>query len=101
MIFPLAVLPDRTHGSIITPEESDLASINANQARLSQLLLQALRCANMADYHTIQKNGRCSVKRQPNEPIMRRNSMQSSPNLRCCHGMKRAENLKMIIHTCK
>lgn len=53
--FPFAVLPDRTHGSIITPEDNDVKSADANQARLGELILQALNCPGPSQYAVIQK----------------------------------------------
>lgn len=40
--FPLAVLPDRTHGNIVDPGDSGLSRDEKAQARLGQLILQAL-----------------------------------------------------------
>lgn len=51
--IPLAVLPDRTHGSIIDPEKSDIQSPAAYRERLGQLILQALDCDTPADYQAI------------------------------------------------
>lgn len=49
--FPFAVLPDRTHSSILNPLESDVASSPASQAKLSELILEALNCpADAAAY---------------------------------------------------
>lgn len=44
--FPFAVLPDRTHGSVVHPEELGLS----NQDQLGGLVLQALRVTGEAGY---------------------------------------------------
>ena len=51
--IPLAVLPDRTHGSVINPEKNDIKSPDAYEERLGQLILQALSCDTLADYQAI------------------------------------------------
>ena len=48
--FPFAVLPDRTHGSIIKPDGSDVNSSDALKGRLRTLLLEALACDDVATY---------------------------------------------------
>jgi hypothetical protein len=49
--FPLAVLPNRTHGSIIDPLGGDIASETPLQKQQFQnLILQALNCATQAEY---------------------------------------------------
>ena len=56
---PLAVLPTRTHGSIVDPDRStddskeDIPETPAEKARLGQLILQALGCQTAADYQGI------------------------------------------------
>jgi pimeloyl-ACP methyl ester carboxylesterase len=58
---PLAVLPTRTHGSIIDPDRSDAASheniseSDAEKAQLGALLLEALGCADFDAYQGIQQ----------------------------------------------
>lgn len=53
--FPCAILPDRTHASIITPESTDVkvTSKADSISVLSNLILQALNCATFAEYQTI------------------------------------------------
>ncbi|MBI4184673.1 MAG: hypothetical protein HY521_11835 [Proteobacteria bacterium] len=51
--FPLAVLPNRTHGSIVTPEESDVAGAADPRFDPGALILAALGCASGADYRRI------------------------------------------------
>lgn len=48
--IPLAVLPDRTHGSIVDPDRNDIKSPDAYEKRLGELILQALDCAGADDY---------------------------------------------------
>jgi hypothetical protein len=49
--FPFAVLPDRNHGTIITPEDNgSIGSTSAAQARLGELILEALACDSSAKY---------------------------------------------------
>lgn len=48
--FPLAVLPDRTHGNIIRPDESGLGKKQSTQDRLGQLIVQALSVNTAAQY---------------------------------------------------
>ena len=56
---PLAVLPTRTHGSIVDPDRStgdskeDIPETAAEKAQLGQLILQALGCQTAADYQAI------------------------------------------------
>lgn len=56
---PLAVLPTRTHGSIIDPARADpdndenIVETEAERAQLGQLILQALGCQDMAEYAAI------------------------------------------------
>jgi pimeloyl-ACP methyl ester carboxylesterase len=51
--IPLAVLPDRTHGSVIDPEKNDIKSPESYEKRLGQLILRALGCDTPADYQAI------------------------------------------------
>lgn len=57
--IPLAVLPTRTHGSIIDPERSskdnqeNIPESAAEKAQLGTLLLQALACQDFDDYQAI------------------------------------------------
>jgi pimeloyl-ACP methyl ester carboxylesterase len=53
--FPLAVLPDRTHGSIITPDNNEVTSNPTAQAQLGKLILEALNCASLVAYGDVQK----------------------------------------------
>ncbi len=48
--FPLAVLPDRTHGSIINPDEPGLSKKQDMQDRLGQLIVQALSVNTAKQY---------------------------------------------------
>jgi hypothetical protein len=49
---PLAVLPERDHTEITHPEQSG-EILPPKDARLRELLLQALRCVSLAEYKTI------------------------------------------------
>ncbi|MFM9971895.1 MAG: esterase/lipase family protein [Burkholderiales bacterium] len=57
---PLAVLPTRTHGSIIDPEralgdnQEDIVETPEEKALLGKLILQALACENFDAYQSIQ-----------------------------------------------
>lgn len=51
--FPCAILPDRTHASIINPDEPDVKADNAVQQRLGELILRALNCETFAAYQQI------------------------------------------------
>ncbi|HVY05314.1 MAG TPA: hypothetical protein VHB46_05010 [Burkholderiales bacterium] len=57
---PLAVLPTRTHGSIIDPDRADkdnqekIPESAEEKAQLGKLILQALGCANFDAYQAIQ-----------------------------------------------
>jgi pimeloyl-ACP methyl ester carboxylesterase len=51
--FPLAVLPDRTHGSIISPDEPGLGSKQDTHDRLGQLVVQALSVNTAAQYSRV------------------------------------------------
>ncbi len=48
--FPLAVLPDRTHGDIVLPDELGLSKVPKVQAQLGQLILQALQTNTPLQY---------------------------------------------------
>lgn len=52
-VFPFAVLPDRTHASIIDPAAPDIEVDAATQQRLGKLILRALNCETFADYQQI------------------------------------------------
>lgn len=60
--IPLAVLPTRTHGSIIDPDrisksnQEDIPENEEEKQQLGQLLLQALGCTDFATYRTIQES---------------------------------------------
>ncbi len=59
--IPLAVLPTRTHGSVVDPERADkdnredIAETPEEQAQLGQFILEALGCTTFEDYLTIQQ----------------------------------------------
>ena len=53
MAFPCAILPDRTHASIIDPAAPDVKAKAAVQQRLGALILAALNCETFADYQQI------------------------------------------------
>src|ERR1035437_2135961 len=51
MRFPLAVLPNRTHGSVIDPSSKDIAAeTSAEQKQDGDVILQALSCPDFAAY---------------------------------------------------
>lgn len=58
---PLAVLPTRTHGSVIDPEraapdsDEDIAETADEKALLGKLVLEALACDGIAQYRAIQQ----------------------------------------------
>jgi len=54
-LFPLAVLPDRTHGSIIKPDKLNLSmsKLPEMQKRLGLLILQALRTETPEQYSIV------------------------------------------------
>jgi pimeloyl-ACP methyl ester carboxylesterase len=51
--FPLAVLPDRTHGSIIAPDAPDVRTPPGHADRLGDLILAALACETRDAYRRI------------------------------------------------
>ncbi len=53
ILFPIAVLPDRTHSSIVTPDANEVASDPETAALLGKLLLEALQCEDFATYRAI------------------------------------------------
>lgn len=53
MTFPCAILPDRTHASIIDPASPDVKADAAAQQRLGELILRALNCETFAAYQQI------------------------------------------------
>jgi len=59
--IPLAVLPTRTHGSVVDPERAeranrdDIAETPEEKARLGQFILEALGCADFDAYRRIQQ----------------------------------------------
>jgi pimeloyl-ACP methyl ester carboxylesterase len=54
--FPLAVLPMRTHGSIIDPKGGDIGNETpAQKQQLADLILQALNCGTQNEYEDIAK----------------------------------------------
>jgi pimeloyl-ACP methyl ester carboxylesterase len=61
---PLAVLPTRTHGSIIDPQRGDrdnrekIAETPEEKDELGRLILRALGCAGFGEYRTIQQEWR-------------------------------------------
>lgn len=60
--IPLAVLPTRTHSSIIDPDRTNrdnldgIAETSAEKAQLGALILQALGCDDFVQYKQIQSN---------------------------------------------
>jgi hypothetical protein len=50
MEFPLAVLPDRDHATIIAPDELGYSSDATTQQLLGKLILEALVCESFGDY---------------------------------------------------
>lgn len=54
-LFPLAVLPDRSHGSVVHPEQPGFSRVPAIQDRLGKLILQALRVNNSQRYTGVRK----------------------------------------------
>jgi len=52
--IPLAVLPDRHHSSVINPGVDDDGADLGVPAQLGVLILQALNCAGLADYRSLQ-----------------------------------------------
>ena len=58
---PLAVLPTRTHGSIVDPERASrdnkesIPETPSEKQQLGDLILQALGCANFKEYQSIEK----------------------------------------------
>lgn len=48
--FPLAVLPDRDHGNIVLPEDAGHSKDAEAQARLGQIILQALKVNTPTQY---------------------------------------------------
>jgi pimeloyl-ACP methyl ester carboxylesterase len=56
--FPLAVLPDRTHGSIVRPDEPGLSKVPAVQQQLGTLILSALRTNTALQYQNAIKKWR-------------------------------------------
>ncbi|MDP2133570.1 MAG: hypothetical protein Q8J99_08180 [Sulfuritalea sp.] len=59
--IPLAVLPTRTHGSIVDPErvdpdnQDDMVETDAERQTLGALILEALGCKDYAGYRAIQQ----------------------------------------------
>lgn len=57
--IPLAVLPTRTHGSIVDPDraeaenQEDIVETGAEKANLGRLILEALGCASFENYREI------------------------------------------------
>ena len=49
-IFPLAVLPDRTHGSIVRPDDPGLSKLPGVRQQLGELILGALRVNTARQY---------------------------------------------------
>jgi len=48
--FPFAVLPDRTHASIISPVGPDVEADQVTQQRLGEMIVSALNCETYAAY---------------------------------------------------
>lgn len=51
--IPFAVLPDRTHASIIEPDGPDVKTSGATQQQLGAMILSALNCDSFAAYQQI------------------------------------------------
>ena len=51
--IPFAVLPDRTHGSIITPQRNEVRSNPPYDERLGNLILEALACGDGEQYRAV------------------------------------------------
>ena len=51
---PMAILPDRDHGSIVRPDDA-VAGDDATRPRLGRLILQALACGSDSEYAQIAK----------------------------------------------
>jgi len=51
--IPLAVLPDRTHSSVVTPQKNEVKSKSPYCDRLGELLLQALACDGADAYQAM------------------------------------------------
>lgn len=56
--FPLAVLPDRTHGNIIQPNEPGLGNKQNTHDRLGQLIVQALSVNTASQYAKVRDDWR-------------------------------------------
>lgn len=52
-VIPLAVLPDRTHSSIITPQKNEVKSSAEYEERLGKLILEALQCGDDDRYREL------------------------------------------------
>lgn len=53
--FPFAVLPDRDHGNIVRPDKPGHSKDGAVQARLGQIILQALKVNTPAQYSLVRQ----------------------------------------------
>lgn len=53
--FPFAVLPDRTHGDVVLPDEDGLSKDPMAQQRLGQLILEALSVNTSAQYTRVRE----------------------------------------------
>lgn len=51
--FPFAVLPNRTHSSIVTPDDTDIDTEPRPEFDLARLLLAALRCETPGEYRAL------------------------------------------------
>jgi len=56
--IPLAILPDRTHASIISPLKNDVKSKPYYSKRLGELVLEALACDNANTYQAMAEQWR-------------------------------------------
>jgi pimeloyl-ACP methyl ester carboxylesterase len=84
---PLAVLPTRTHGSIIDPDRSDsdnqedIVESDAEKQQLGRLILDALNCASFDAYRDIQ----AGWEEISNETANRHLADPSNPQSECFH----------------
>jgi len=84
---PLAVLPTRTHGSIIDPDRSDsdnqedIIESGEERQQLGRLILAALNCASFDKYSDMQKDW----EELSNKTADRRLADASNPQSECFH----------------
>lgn len=63
MVFPLAVINHRDHGSIANPSVRGEGEIAAEQAQFQKFLLSALRCQSFAAYQASRRTGMSTLKK--------------------------------------